>query len=129
MCDNSIETYPSTIQYVPDQCKTQKMSDKAVNGCFILFHSVPDRYMTQEICHKVFSEVFSCLNIVKIDLRLIKCTVDDFPPSLKFAPDWFVTCKVIKNFTQFYMQMIIYLFMTKVIAISHFIVIKWVILA
>ena len=35
-CDKAADTYPSTIKYVPDQFKTQKMCDKVLL-CLILF--------------------------------------------------------------------------------------------
>ena len=28
MCDKAVDTYPSTIEYVPDQFRTQEMCDK-----------------------------------------------------------------------------------------------------
>ena len=33
MCDKAVITYPSTIQFVPECCKTQEAYDKAVNRC------------------------------------------------------------------------------------------------
>ena len=30
ICDKAVDTYPSTIKYVPDRCKTQGMCDKVV---------------------------------------------------------------------------------------------------
>ena len=49
MCDKAVNTYPSTIEYVPDQFKSQEMCDKAVNKCFFAFDSIPDWYKTQEM--------------------------------------------------------------------------------
>ena len=39
MCDKAVDTYPSTIKYVPECFMTQEMCDKAVNSFFysILF--------------------------------------------------------------------------------------------
>ena len=41
MCDKAVDTYPSTIEYVPDQFRTQEMCDKKalinVLSDFILF--------------------------------------------------------------------------------------------
>ena len=31
------------------------MCNKAVNGCFFVFNSIPDRYKTQEMCDRVVS--------------------------------------------------------------------------
>ena len=33
MCDKAVDTYPSTIEYVPDQFRTQEMCDKALDKC------------------------------------------------------------------------------------------------
>ena len=38
-----------------------KMCNNAVNTCFNVFYSVPDRYLTQEMCDKVVSEDFLML--------------------------------------------------------------------
>ena len=46
MCDKAVNTYPSTIEYVPYCYKTQLMYDKAVNRCFFVFYSIPDWYKT-----------------------------------------------------------------------------------
>ena len=32
------------------------MCDKSFNKCFIAFIYIPDRYKTQEMCHRVISE-------------------------------------------------------------------------
>ena len=45
MFDKAVDTYPSTIKYVLDQCKTQEMGDKAVDRCPFVFDSVPDQNM------------------------------------------------------------------------------------
>ena len=42
MCDKAVNTYPSTVQLVPDQFKTQRMCDKADNSCPFVFDSVSD---------------------------------------------------------------------------------------
>ena len=35
MLDKAVNTYPSTIEFVPECYKTQEMSNKAVNRCFL----------------------------------------------------------------------------------------------
>ena len=40
----AIDTYPSAIQFVPDQYMTQEMCDKAVNIRPAVLDSVPERY-------------------------------------------------------------------------------------
>ena len=67
------------LQYNSFECyKTKEIRVKAADTCPLVFHYfVPDRYKTQEMCHKA---------------------VDDFLPALKFVPDWFFTSKMIKKF-------------------------------
>ena len=36
MCDKAVDTYPSTIQFVPKCYKTQEMCYKAVHRCFCI---------------------------------------------------------------------------------------------
>ena len=40
------DTYPSTIKYVPDWCKTQEMCHRAVDRCPFVFDSVPVQFKT-----------------------------------------------------------------------------------
>ena len=47
MCDKAVDTHPSTIQFVSECCKTQKMCYKAVNRCFFVFDSIPDQNKTE----------------------------------------------------------------------------------
>ena len=49
---NNVNNYLSTILFGPDQCKTQKMCNRAVNTCSFVFNSVPDQCKTQEMCDK-----------------------------------------------------------------------------
>ena len=37
MCDKAVDTYPSTIQFVPECYKTQEMCYKAVHRCFCIW--------------------------------------------------------------------------------------------
>ena len=63
----------------------------------------PDKYITQKMCDEA---------------------VDDFLPTLNFAPDWFVTCKMIKKlFTALYADENM-----KVLVMLYLIVMKWVFL-
>ena len=41
MCGKAINTYFSTIKFVPECYKTQEMCDKAVNRCFSYFILLP----------------------------------------------------------------------------------------
>ena len=44
--------------------------------CPFTFDAVPDRYKTQEMCHKA---------------------VDDFKPALKLIPNWFVNNDIVEH--------------------------------
>ena len=44
MCDKTVNTYPSTIKFVPECFMTQEMRDKTVNICFFVFDSIPNQY-------------------------------------------------------------------------------------
>ena len=54
--------------------------------------------------------------------------IDGFLPALKFVPDWFVTSQTNKKF-MYYLQIMIYSFFMKILAMSYFLVVKWVFLA
>ena len=57
MCEKAVDSYPSTIKFVPECIMTQEMCDKAANRYYFVFNSIPDRYKTQEICDKVFLKI------------------------------------------------------------------------
>ena len=42
MCNSIISEHPFSIRYVPDQCKSQQMCDKAVDDCQAALKSVSD---------------------------------------------------------------------------------------
>ena len=54
MNNNVVNTHSSTIQFVPECCKTQKMCNKAFNKSFIAFFYTPDWYKTQENVTELF---------------------------------------------------------------------------
>ena len=62
---------------VPNQYKTQEISDKIVSDDPFLTVYCPDKYKTQRVCDEA---------------------VDDCLAALKFIPAWFVTRKIIKKF-------------------------------
>ena len=41
-----VNTFSSTIEYIPDQFKTQEICDKALDKCLFVFYSVPNQYKT-----------------------------------------------------------------------------------
>ena len=52
MCDKAVNTYPSTIKFVPENLMTQEMCNKAVNR-FIFFDSIPNEHKTQKMCNSL----------------------------------------------------------------------------
>ena len=42
VCNSIISKDPFSIRYVPDQYKTQKMCDKAVDDCLAVLKLIPD---------------------------------------------------------------------------------------
>ena len=82
MCNNVVDSYPSTLKFVVECYKTQKMCNKTVNWFFIylLFFvsdSIPDQNKTQEICDRVISEdpfliVVYCPDKYKTQKNVIK---------------------------------------------------------
>ena len=55
--------------------------------------------------------------------------IDSFLPALKFVPDWFATSQTNKKFIMYYLQLMIYSFFMKILAMSYFLVVQWVFLA
>ena len=57
MCDKAVDTYPLTIEYVPDRFKTQEeMCNKAVDKHHFVFDSVHDQFKTHKMCDKTVSD-------------------------------------------------------------------------
>ena len=46
MCDESVDTYHSTIKSVLECYKTQELCNKAVRKCLFVFGSIPNQYKT-----------------------------------------------------------------------------------
>ena len=87
---------------VPDQCKTQKMCDKAVEAdpfgpCPLA--SVPDHFKTEEICIKAVGAGSWLLFYVPDHLKtqgICDKAVRDYPCSSQYVPDWFVAQQQLK---------------------------------
>ena len=74
------------------------MCDQAANTCFFVFDSVPNQYMTLEMCDRVVPfMLIHCPSRYKTQ-KMHDKTVDDYLVTLKFILDWFVTSKVLENF-------------------------------
>ena len=127
MFDQTIDTYFLPCFMIPEMC------DKAINGCFFVFNSIPDQYKTQEMCDKVVSEapflIVYCPDKY-ITQRICDKAVDDSLASLKLIPDWFVTSKMIIHiFTALHTdENILYFILTKILLISYFLAMKWLFL-
>ena len=68
MCNKATDAYPSPIQIVLDQYKTQEKYLEAADTCPVVFDSVPDQYKAQDMCDKVVSE----------DLFMLKYCLDRY---------------------------------------------------
>ena len=49
-----VNSYPAAIKLVPEKYKTVKMCDEAVDTCPFVFDSVPDQYKTQDVSQDSF---------------------------------------------------------------------------
>ena len=79
---------------------TQEISDKAVNGCFFVYDSIPVWYKTQEMCDRVVSEdPFLIVYCPDKYMTQTMCdeAIDDSLAALKLIPGWVVTSKIIKK--------------------------------
>ena len=52
ICNKAVNTYHSTMQFVPDCYKTQEMCDKAVDDCPAALKSIPDWFGTCKMLEK-----------------------------------------------------------------------------
>ena len=59
-----------------------------------------------------------------ITQRMCDEAADDSLAALKLIPDWFVTSKTIKGFKLLCMQEMVYSFSMKIMVMSHFVVVK-----
>ena len=67
-CNNAVDNYPHALEFVPECYKTPKMCDTYTVNTYpynkiclqemwcIVFDSIPNQYITQEICGGVISE-------------------------------------------------------------------------
>ena len=53
MCDKVVDTYPSTINFVPECYKTKEMCHRAVHRGFFVFDVIPDNMSLS--CFFIFS--------------------------------------------------------------------------
>ena len=75
MCHKAVITHSSTIQFVPECYKTQKMCFKAVNICFFIFDFIPDQYKTRKMCDEAVDD---SLTVLKFEVKCMQMTVYNF---------------------------------------------------
>ena len=64
MCEKVASKDSFSIRYVPDQCKTQQMCDKAVDNCMAALKLVPHWLVTSKMIKKIFTDLYVDENIV-----------------------------------------------------------------
>ena len=64
MCEKVVLKDSFSIRYVPDQCKTQQMCDKAVDNCMAALKLVPRWLVTSKMIKKIFTDLYVDENIV-----------------------------------------------------------------
>ena len=52
MCNKTVDTYLSAIQFVPEWSKTQKISDEAIGTCSFVFGCVTNWYKIHNMCDR-----------------------------------------------------------------------------
>ena len=122
MCDKAVNTYTSTIKFIPECVMTQEMCDKAVNRCFFVFYSITNQYKTQEMCDRVGSDnPFLIVYYPDKSMTHKMCdeALDNSIATLELVFDWFATSKMIKNLLLLCMQMKIYSILIKVLVMPH----------
>ena len=125
-------TYSSTIKFVPECFITQEMCHEEVNRCLFVFDYIPDWYKTQDMCEWVISEdpflTVYCRDEY-ITQKMCDEAIDDSMTTMKLTPDWFVSSKMtLKIFLLLFILIKVYSILTKVLLMSYFLVMKWVIL-
>ena len=103
MFDKSVNTYPSTTQFVPKCYKTKQICHKTIDldvFLYLIWFSDLDQYKSPEMCDRVLSEdpvlVVYCPNRYKTQ-TIRDEAVDDSVVVLKFIPDWFVRNKMLEK--------------------------------
>ena len=64
MCNRGVPKFSFIIRYFLDQCRTQKICDKAILENGGPLESVPNWYKTKEMCDKVVDNYLHALEFV-----------------------------------------------------------------
>ena len=95
MRNNVDNTYPSTMRFVLEYYKTQKMSDSLVIFCAFLFDSVPNLFKTKEMYKRVASEDFFPYRYKT--QHMCDEAVGSYLARLKITLDWFVESELLEK--------------------------------
>ena len=71
-----LKKIPSVIRYVPDQCKTKAMCNRAIIENVGTLKSVSNHYKTHEMCNKAVNNYVDALEFVPDQYRLQKCVLE-----------------------------------------------------
>ena len=64
MCDRVVSEYPFLIVYCPDEYKTQRMCDKAVDESLASLKLIRDGFVTSKMITKIFTSLYVDENIL-----------------------------------------------------------------
>ena len=64
MCDRVVSEYPFLIVYCPDEYKTQRMCDKAVDDSLASLKLIRDGFVTSKMITKIFTSLYVDENIL-----------------------------------------------------------------
>ena len=64
MCDRVVSEYPFLIVYCLDECKTQRMCDKAVDDSLGSLKLIRDGFVTSKMITKIFTYLYADENIL-----------------------------------------------------------------
>ena len=64
MCDRVVSEYPFLIVYCPDEYKTQRMCDKAVDDSLASLKLIRDGFVTSKMITKIFTYLYADENIL-----------------------------------------------------------------
>ena len=59
MCDRVVSEYPFSILYCPDEYKTQRMCDKAVDDSLASLKLIRDGFVTSKMITKIFTSFYA----------------------------------------------------------------------
>ena len=116
LCENVVFEDPLMLKPCHDRYKTQEICDKSADSyllplrfildwfvtdiCPFVPYSVPDRYMTQELCENVVFEdplmLKPCHDRYKTQ-EICDKSADSYLLPLRFILDWFATNKIIEK--------------------------------